>query len=324
MPAAQPVNEIHQPHAFDPMAYDFVGAFDSQHPGRYLRTDVEQEFEITLTNGEVWAMVGYDMLNARDRCLKAIILNSATSAFCKGSRGSQCDHCGAHIRYVVVIKHRSTGDYLAIGEQCAQNRIGSMDQATWQVKQLREAAQRVRQAERNREARLARNREWLAESPARAQVVVQLENLTEAHPNDNFYRSLSRYYQEQGMLTHSQERAVVRAAEREAARAVRLAAEALEPVVPVQAGKQTVTGEVLSLRWQESDYGSVLKMLVKSTTGFKVYGSVPQSLKQAVEWDNEKLVGKRIRFTAQLEPKANEPGFGYFKRPTQATVVTQP
>lgn len=332
MPAPAPANEIHQPHAFDPMAYDFVGAFDNQPPpGSYLSREPSRTFEVKLWNDEVWEMEGLNYRHAYDSCLRAVIRDSATSVYNKGNRGHQCDHCGAHIRYVVVVKHRETGDYLAIGEQCADNRIGSMNAATWQVKQLREAAQRARQAERNRVARENRRTAWLAEDPARAQVITDLARLVEEQPNDRFYNSLQRYFDENGMLTGAQERAVVRAVEREQERAARAAAEAIEIVSPAPSGRVTVVGTILSIKEQDSDFGTVWKMLVKSDDGYKVWGTVPRSLwseaangvrfSDVVQTTTAWLLNKKVSFVAELQPKRDDVNFAYFKRPAQAKIV---
>ena len=79
-------------------------------------------------------------------------------------------------------------------------------------------------------------------------------------------------------------------------------------------GRVVITGTVLSFKWQGSDYGDVLKMLVQDDRGFRVWGSVPASLDDA---ERE----SRISFTATVSQSDRDTKFGFFKRPTKAVVL---
>jgi hypothetical protein len=81
-------------------------------------------------------------------------------------------------------------------------------------------------------------------------------------------------------------------------------------------GRVEITGTVLSFKWQSSDYGDVLKMLVQDDRGFRVWGSVPKSLDDA---ERE----SRISFTATLAQSDKDSKFGFFKRPTKAAVLEE-
>ena len=80
----------------------------------------------------------------------------------------------------------------------------------------------------------------------------------------------------------------------------------------VTEGRQVINGTVLALKNQESDWGSVLKMLVQDDKGFRVWGSVPSSL----DCNRE----DHITFTATVTPSDKDSKFGFFKRPTKAAV----
>lgn len=80
-------------------------------------------------------------------------------------------------------------------------------------------------------------------------------------------------------------------------------------------GRVTITGTVLSFKWQESMYGDVLKMLVQDDRGFRVWGSVPASLDDA---ERE----SRISFTATVQASDRDAKFGFFKRPTKAAILS--
>jgi len=96
-----------------------------------------------------------------------------------------------------------------------------------------------------------------------------------------------------------------------AAAAQRAAEQAeLDAAEPCPTGKVEINGVVLATKWQESMYGSTLKMLVKDDRGFKVWGSVPSKL------DNVK--GRSVSFSATIQPSQDDEKFGFFKRPTKA------
>ena len=75
-------------------------------------------------------------------------------------------------------------------------------------------------------------------------------------------------------------------------------------------GKIEISGIVLTTKWQESMYGSTLKMLVQDDRGFKVWGSVPSKL--------ENVKGRSVSFSATIQPSEDDEKFGFFKRPTKA------
>ena len=81
--------------------------------------------------------------------------------------------------------------------------------------------------------------------------------------------------------------------------------------IDVPEGRHTVTGTVMSVKWQDSLYGATRKMLVRCD-GFDVWGTAPRS----ADIDP----GDTITFTATLERSADT-GFGFFKRPTKTTVA---
>lgn len=74
-----------------------------------------------------------------------------------------------------------------------------------------------------------------------------------------------------------------------------------------------LVGKVVSTKWQSSDYGDTLKMLVKATEGFKVWMTVPSGL------DVE--TGDQIEVTVTVEASDNDEYFGFGKRPSKARVL---
>lgn len=81
-------------------------------------------------------------------------------------------------------------------------------------------------------------------------------------------------------------------------------------------GKVTVEGEILSTKTVESAFGGwQVKMLVRLTgkEEIRVWGTCPSKLL------GREIKGKRVRFTATFTPQ--EKGFGFFSRPSQATII---
>ena len=160
------------------------------------------------------------------------------------------------------------------------------------------------------------------------------------------------------------ERAEARAAERRAWAAEREAAEAArqaeleaqrqaerEAAEDVPTGRVVITGELVSIRDEESFYGYssriVHKGLVRDDRGFKLWGNLPADLvtalydrwyaaeKAAVEAEGAEFWtgnygpsywqksarGARVTFTAAVEPSNDDPKFGFWKRPTKSGVL---
>jgi hypothetical protein len=77
----------------------------------------------------------------------------------------------------------------------------------------------------------------------------------------------------------------------------------------LNAGRYRVEATVLSTKWQDSDFGSTLKMLVVTAGGFKLWGSVPAALQEV-----DSLIGRKVSFVATVSPKPDD-AFGFFSRP---------
>jgi len=78
-------------------------------------------------------------------------------------------------------------------------------------------------------------------------------------------------------------------------------------------GRVEIVGEVLATKVQDSDFGSVVKMLVRSETGFKVWGTCPGNIYK----------GMKISFRATVTRSNDDSKFGFFKRPSNAQVLQE-
>lgn len=81
----------------------------------------------------------------------------------------------------------------------------------------------------------------------------------------------------------------------------------------VPTGNVLVVGEILKVKWQESYYGGALKAVVKTEQGYILYGTLPARIVNAKR-------GDKVSFRADVKPSDNDPKFGFYSRPTQASV----
>lgn len=109
-------------------------------------------------------------------------------------------------------------------------------------------------------------------------------------------------------------------------------------------GRVTITGEVVSVKRQENQFGTTTKMLVRDDSGFKVWGTMAAPLADALyqRWYEGKqnelgddfhtynygpdvwfevARGSRVTFTATVKKSDDDRIFGFFNRPTKAEVI---
>lgn len=113
--------------------------------------------------------------------------------------------------------------------------------------------------------------------------------------------------------TERQIAALQRVAERRAAQQ----AEAAQH--PAPEGRVMVVGEIVSTKIVDSDYGTSYKMLVKTDGGFKVWGTIPAALLETTTLEEAK--GRRLSFTATLQPSKDDVSFAFASRPAKASWI---
>lgn len=222
---------------------------------------------------------------------------------------SSCDHCGAHYHHGVLLKHIPTGHYITIGWQCAEERF-SLDNITFQRKRI----ETMLKAIRKRRSALAK---------ARINARDNKDVLAKLRPwkQDEFLGSLRRQIFQRGTLTELQMEAIDQAIEKKAkwAREREERDARMPEPAPVIEGRIEIEGEVLSAKLQEGYYGDEYKWLVVDDRGFKVWGTIPS----AIFDENVTLAdlrGRRVSFTAAVEKSKNDDCFGFYKRPTRASL----
>jgi len=281
------IHQLSDP-TWDPSNYEYETDFDA-HPEQAFHAEVEH--------------INYAL---------GLLEASATSDY---PEREQCDHCSARIRYVIVLKHLPTGDYIAIGQDCATERFGEPDRITYLVK--RSAQRRAAAKERaENDAKLAA---FGVANPGLLEFFQDYSDAHEAgvrHYSDDFVLDVGRKLTKYGDISERQISAVGRAFQRDGEKEAERFAALLDttPKAPVPTGRQTVTGRIVSQKWVDSDYGSQLKFLVESEQGFRIWGTKPASLDAAE-------VGDIVSYTATLKPSNDDPLFGFGSRPTKGIIV---
>ena len=137
---------------------------------------------------------------------------------------------------------------------------------------------------------------------------------------NKFASSLEVSFAQYGKLSEKQSAAVLKIIDADNARKAEWAEKAKaerDAAEDVPEGKQQITGTVISVKDRASGYGTVVfKMLVKDDRGFKVWGTVPQAIWDAV--GDERVTGQRVTFSATITQSPDDEKFGFFKRPTKA------
>ena len=274
--------DIHRPSQMNPAEY------------RVLAVGYVDEAENTET-GAIERFLVLDRVDARWS-----ELGEPEGSNWAGHREGRCDHCGARIKYYSVVEHRGTGDVLVVGLQCTNRFFNCNFNYRQQVLKARAEGDR-------------RVREWLAKNPELG-LVYQFSLSDAAMP---FAQDMARKVREYGSLSEKQAAALVKSyaiyVERKAEKVER----AKKPTANCPVGRVQVVGTVVGRktiegadRWMPPTY----KMIVEDDRGFKCYGTIPSAILGVIR-------GERVSFTAQLEPAHDDPTFGWFKRPTKATVL---
>jgi hypothetical protein len=273
--------DVHRPSSplFDPQAYRYGGVFDTD------QRDPFNSYQIAARRQAVAALV--------------------EQGYCFGpGSSSQCGHCGAHIRYAALLIRDDVREFIFVGQDCLDNRFDGLTKAEFQS--LRKTA--------------SLNRERVRKSEAVKKVLDDNPGLEQALDVDHHIISDIKWRLENGgKISEKQVALVFKIAQQEAERAVRRAeqeaqAKALADAgVRVPVGRVDIVGKVLSTKGVDSAYGYVVKMLVQSDAGWKVWGTMPRSL--------DAQIGDRVTFKASITQSDDDPVFGFFSRPTNAAVL---
>lgn len=92
----------------------------------------------------------------------------------------------------------------------------------------------------------------------------------------------------------------------------------------VVSGRQEIAGTVKSHKEVDGDYGLSWKMIVEDDEGRRYYGTIPQSIFEALSalgygYNLDELPGKRVTLTGTVKP-SDDHDFGFYSRPAKARI----
>lgn len=215
-----------------------------------------------------------------------------------GMRGT-CAHCGHMIRYAAELIHKSSNEKILIGETCLDSRF-EITRAEFDA--LREQGR----LNRHRASLNERKASFLAQFP-------EVQTILDRREDHGILFDLAYKFETNAELSPRQlelaKKLYVQVDEYNARKALRDAADAelIAKGVEVPEGRVTVTGTVLSTKWEETEWGFSAKMLVQDDAGWRVWVSIPNH--------RDLANNTRVKFSAQITRKDQLFGFG--KRPTK-------
>lgn len=270
-----------------------------------VRTDSHNAVNLVTENYDYLGSLDWQESSpARMALINAVIVTPGRKW--AGVHGSgQCDHCGARLRYAALMLHRPSDTVLEVGETCLENRF---DRATADFQRLRKQAELDRGQQRIKKAVA----EFVDANPDLA-FLANGEIPAESAKNF-FIMDVSRKLRTYGELSEKQVAAVRNSIVKDREFAAKKAAEVTLPTSTVVEGKIVVTGEVVSTKFVDNQFGSTYKMLVRDERGFKVFGSVPNNI-----YDVKR--GQRVTFSATVTKSDSDNSFGFFSRPTKAGIL---
>jgi hypothetical protein len=291
--------DIHRPSSpsFDPQNYELFGVFDL-YP---VSDDVFGGPVVPLQD-----RLGYTIDRLKEQGWRVDDIGERSSV------GGQCAHCGAYIRYAALLTYEPDLTLITVGEDCLNNRFnGNLTKQKFQ--QLRKNA---------------------ALNAKRRNLKQQVQDVLDAHPllerweevsgySYGFVSDVMRRLENNGELSDKQIAAVEKAIEKSIEwdkKRQQWEAEAVD-ADDAPTGKVTVTGEIISTKWQESGFRTVHKMIVKTDKGWKLWVTVPSSVYDPSD-SSLPITGKRVTLTANVTPSDRDPKFAFGKRPTNASVIS--
>lgn len=220
--------------------------------------------------------------------------------------GGNCFICGAHCVYDAIFYHSATNSYIKCGLDCTE-KMFNMDVEAFRVQ--------CRNALKNQAGK------------RKAQAILEVEGLSKAweiahgtittKEESTICDMIGRLikYGDLSEKTISYLKVLVDRVERrpeiEAQRAIERDAAA---PLPVTDGRVTIEGDVLSVKREDSPFGPVVKILVKTEAGWKVYGNAPKAA-AGIER------GQKVSFDARIKPSRDDNKFGFFSHPSKFEVI---
>ena len=234
-----------------------------------------------------------------------------------GSEAGGCDVCGTFYLHGDVWQHVPTGECIKIGQTCAEKYGLITDREEWlayqrSTRQARKDAKTRKAQDVQRSLRFSTLLTWAREHREILPLLKVDHRITK-----DMRANLVRWGANRG-LTENQ----VQLLEKLQADVAKGPEKHVE--VPVDGERIEIEGLVVATKVDKGQYypyGDTTKMTVKVETAdgsWMVYGTAPDVLLSETEGP---LKGRRVRFTAKVSKGNRDNYFGFFSRPTKASVL---
>lgn len=297
--------DIHSPKVFDPQDYQVVDYLDLKRPmPPYAPVSASKAAR------EAWEGVYASYLESWEKRIMSYFPNWRTGGEDHTSV-HQCNHCGHNpIRWCAVVKHLPSGNFLSFGEICAERaELDTRDEFE------RKMSRKAREAEIRRLEIEAKRAVFAAENADVIEFLKKNEN-----DSFSFVRDMVGELRRNGRLSEAQTGAMQKIMAKRAAWEADKAKE-VKPEQPVTFGRQDIEGEVLGIKTVYFNDEPTWKMRVRLDDGNVVYGTIPKSLRAAVDHYQD-LTHKRVKLSAEVfKHGADDPHFGIYKKPTKAVIA---
>lgn len=256
-----------------------------------------------------------------------------------------CDICGAFIAYVACFHHVPSNTYIVTGMDCAA-KMDIGDPVVFRAFKTRVAA--GLKAKKGK----AKARAWVTENaPEALSILDSIKAAREAVDTrplneygepvgkswydlltwgerklDDLYGKLVQYgnfSEKQAEFFKSLPAQIAEDKVKQAAYEAKRAAEAANAKdIPKTDSRVTIEGEIISAKVQETDFGNFIKIVIKHADGWKVWGTLPNSLTGEGTYHDlvKTLPGKHISLDARIVISDSDSKFGFFKRPSKASM----
>ena len=231
--------------------------------------------------------------------------------------GFGCDVCGANFLHGDVFEHAPTATCIVVGHICADKMSLLADRREWEDYRKR-SLQARKQGLRRRKMRKA----------MRAQLSTDRDLGKALKTDHHISRDLRSNFIKWGSLSEAQvalaKRLVGQVAEQNAKKAEE---DARKVDAPVSDQRIDVEGTVVTTKYQSSQFGETLKMLLVVDTAdggvWKAWGSVPTALTEIKDDDGQykQVKGMRVIIRARFERSKDDASFAFFKRPSLRKVI---
>lgn len=311
--------DIHRPAVIVPADYRYVFSYNgATTDGGYPVPSYGITCEV---DGRTWE---YDDQGRKTKCIngthrehgECCVVGILQSGKTMVGNACKCTICGAAFVYGDVWQHKTTGEYIHLGHTCSDKYAMFADRSKYDMAFAHMKAINAREIakELNKQEREA----FLAANPGLEEVL---------KGEHRIIKSIAESFKTFRKLT-----------EKQIALVFKIQADLLKPPAekektvnaPVSDKRQTFTGEVVSTKIQEGDYGTSYKMAVKVTTPEGVWiawGTIPANILEDVPAGKlgrvANLRGATVEVTAKLQ-LAQKPEMAYTNRPNGKLVALTP